>query len=534
MMTSRYASRPSHSSNQSPSLHSTNHQNTHSSLKKSTRNPPNDEPSQEPSEPVASKTKAVVEPRADTHERSPTPSPPRPTRRKLPPRRAATRTDEQRLREMFGDDPFPNRLEQLKKNASIDVANESGDLSTSAAVALAQNDRTQLTNRSDRHQVKASNEFEYSPSNPLTGDSEDRSRAGPSLRPSEKAQKRPLKRRAQDRPEFDTNRYHPGTDEIATLEPTSSVSSPPRTEKRPRLRRDQTNSSNLVGIRSTGIGGRIEIQDINNIEGPATAMLRGDAERQKINRRKHKIDAGDLRMSTDDSRKRLRAISPIEVGSDSDESTSRQRRKRNQKSNTTPKRSKVTSTSKRKGNGKVVMDEQLERFLVVKTHGKKMTDQELDANREFNKLRISKPILLSHIPSECRRIGWNEVDLAEEEIREMDQWTKADLEDGAAQCSFQVEYVSMLRKTVNLKVNERVAEDSGPNFKRFKPKNARLTSYTPVERPLIPLETVRLKGVADWDSPPKGGQSGRDRKKDTGIESEEEAIEFLNSSDSEL
>lgn len=391
-----------------------------------------------------------------------------------------------------------------------------------------------MKTRSDRDQVGASNDSGRSPSNRLTGDYESRASntAGPSLQPSEAPQKRILKRRAQDRQEIDMDRYCSLLDRNATLEPASSVPSPPRPDKRPRLRRDEPSSSAFTdvrstGFRSTGINGRIDIQDINNIEGPATAMLRADAERQKM-KRKYKLDTADITMSPNDSRKKPRAVSPIDEGSDSDEPSSR-RRKRDPKSKTTPKPSKGTGTSKQKEKGKAVVDDKAERFLVVKTHGKKMTDQELEANQEFNKLRISKPILLTNVPSECRRIGWNEVDLAEEEMREMDRWTKEDMEGVGAQCSFQVDYVSMLRKPVNRNANQRVSEDSGPNFKRFKPKNARFSSRTPIERPVIPLETIRLKGIAEWDSPPKHvpNARGRVREKESESESEEEAIGFF-------
>ncbi|EGG09215.1 uncharacterized protein MELLADRAFT_71315 [Melampsora larici-populina 98AG31] len=157
-----------------------------------------------------------------------------------------------------------------------------------------------------------------------------------------------------------------------------------------------------------------------------------------------------------------------------------------------------------------------------------MTDLELDANREFNKLRISKPVLLTSVPSECRRIGWNEVDMAEEEIREMDRWTKEDMEGAGVQCSFQVDYVRMMRKPVGMNAKQRMSEDSGPNFKRFKSKDARFSSNAPIERPVIPLETIRLKGVADWDSPTKNVSRGKDREKESDSDSEEEAVGFQN------
>lgn len=252
-------------------------------------------------------------------------------------------------------------------------------------------------------------------------------------------------------------------DTASTNHATHIPSSPPM--KRQRVERDDSVGTN--NSKTSRPARRVVDADISVIEGPATRFLREKSELEmNALKRKERTDPNDLTGSIEPeapSRKKAREHSVTDDDESSFEDT-RPGRKQIEKD------SKVVGGKKKKKK-EADLEDLSQKYLVVKTRGKKMTEHELEANREFNKLRISKPVLLQTQPVEGRRIGWNEKDFREDEIRQMDEWSKDDVVAAALKCSFKVQYVNLVNKTkaAHGESEDVARDDTGPNFKRFRP-----------------------------------------------------------------
>lgn len=144
-------------------------------------------------------------------------------------------------------------------------------------------------------------------------------------------------------------------------------------------------------------------------------------------------------------------------------------------------------------------------YLKAKVAGKRLTQEEMESNLEFNRLRITKPLLvLKNKPIPSRPIGWDEEDRSENELREMDHWQKREIGHSASKSFFQVKYVHMIRKPpVSSRQRDEIQNDNANrNFKKFKAKNRSTlpcASASPSSRHAIKMETVSLQRGVEGD-----------------------------------
>ncbi|MBW0461336.1 hypothetical protein O181_001051 [Austropuccinia psidii MF-1] len=434
-------------------------------------------------------------------------------------KRAESRTDAVRMKELArlfeDDDVGPSEIDQLKRHARID---ESGDISAATTlVNLGDNNPpVNLTESNSNLPPDPHSTVQLAPPEPTT-----------SLR-----RKLP-KRRAADQDGLDLNKYMPFLAEETTetslahmqeLSNESSQELTSRLSKRQKL--DCLKETEAENTERSGY--RIEELDVSKIEGPATRMLKAEAEKTKNASKSNNLinlsdDSEQPQLYTQEQpsnpRKRRKAPNLVfgtsqRVSSNEDEpgpSRSHERTK-------TPHRQGAANSKPQKATGKAEESTVPDRYLTVKTTGKRLTADELATNLEFNQLRISKPVLMLETkPIATKRIGWNEEDLSEEEMRQMDSCTQQQMEEASAKSFFKVKYVNLTRKSqaASHEVEDSVM-GSRPNFKKFKPKNQALRSYmtpTVIPRNQIEMEIVRLKrgSADDWEATrnPKGISASR-------------------------
>jgi hypothetical protein len=228
---------------------------------------------------------------------------------------------------------------------------------------------------------------------------------------------------------------------------------------------------------------RLDEVDINAIEGPASKMLRETAtQREKSLKRKVSQDLfpsdGDQPSENCEKTQRTQKKARTQTRQAMERSRSdlsaggekATKRKTSGRSNaTSPKKSRSQIKEGEEDEDSELADQ----YLSVKTTGKRLTEQEIQSNLEFNRLRISKPpVLLKTKPIITRPIGWDEEDQSENELREMNDWADKGTQPASSKSFFQIKYVNLAKKIspVPRQVSEhRPVGDRTGNFKKFTP-----------------------------------------------------------------
>jgi len=414
-------------------------------------------------------------------------------------RRTVSRTDNERIDELLPlDEGKVDEMEMLKKLATIN------DPADDTMVSIRDEPRPQGTAQI-LNQTSAENPCS------LDKDSELRS-------PSPESSPPLLKRKAREPAELDLDRYLPFLGQQVRETPASpgqliredclNESAPHK--KRPKLDHCPPDVEPTLTARSAL---QLDEVDINTIEGPASKMLREAAtQRQNSSKRKASVDLSPdeedgpsenlARRQQTQKKARIQTTRKGLERSRSDLSTGNEKgakRKTSARSNAeSPKKTRLQVEEEDEDEAAEIG----EQYLSVKTSGKRLTEEEIQTNLEFNRLRISKPpVLLKTKPISTRPIGWDEEDQSENELREMDEWAHKGTQPASSKSFFKVKYVSLVNKRPPISRQDsghRSADVRSQNFKKFTPKTYQIQPQTsnpsqPYARRSIKMVTVPLK-----------------------------------------
>ncbi|OAV98011.1 hypothetical protein PTTG_11666 [Puccinia triticina 1-1 BBBD Race 1] len=408
-------------------------------------------------------------------------------------RRTVSRTDGERMKELLPHSEVADEIEVLQRLARND--NFGDDTMEAIQVEPPVQSTTQVTS---------------------TGPDENVCRLGPNPEPqlsSPCSSPPPLKRKARAPGGFSFAKYMNflGQETVETPQNLDRVMSEDVPNNPPAKRQKLGHCPDDEPSKITGSTSRLDEVDIHSIEGPASKMLRETAT-QRDNGLKRKADAhlssGEEDMSSGNNgrnnkpqkkariqtrRELERSRSDLSAGGEHDH-----KRETGAHSNTkSPKTSRSHKVDQDEYEGADMGD----RYLSVKTTGKRLTEEEVRTNLEFNQLRISKPqIILKTRPIPTRPIGWDEEDQSENELRQMDDWNRKGTKPDSSKSFFKVKYVNLVKKLPVSRYDseDRSGGDEHLNFKKFKPKNGQTlpqlhTPSQPYARRCMKMETVRLQ-----------------------------------------
>ncbi|KAH9449535.1 hypothetical protein Pst134EB_020359 [Puccinia striiformis f. sp. tritici] len=390
-------------------------------------------------------------------------SPPRPALI----RRTVSRTDDERMKRLLShSEAVASEMQLLKKHATVDVSADD------TLVSIQVEPRTQSTKQ-------ANTQHDDENLGKLDQESGSRSSSPGSPAPI-------LKRKARGQGGLNMSKYmsllseeNSDTpvegDRITTgKELDNPIAKRQKLEHRPAIKSPRANPTVL----------QLDEVDIKSIEGPVSKKLRETAT-QNANALKRKATT-DLYMGEQDvppeiseriekpqKRARIETRQGIERSrSDlSAEGGKATKRKTSARSNAeSPKKSRSQKIDEDEDEATDLGDQ----YLSVKTTGKRLTEEEVQTNLEFNRLRIGKPaVMLKTKPVASRPIGWDEEDKGENELREMDQWGREGARPASSKSFFQVQYVNLVKKMSASRRNpgNMLGGDGITNFKKFQPKN---------------------------------------------------------------
>ncbi|POW07511.1 hypothetical protein PSHT_09925 [Puccinia striiformis] len=387
-------------------------------------------------------------------------------------RRTVSRTDDERMKRLLShSEAVASEMQLLKKHATVDVSADD------TLVSIQVEPRTQSTKQ-------ANTQHDDENLGKLDQESGSRSSSPGSPAPI-------LKRKARGQGGLNMSKYmsllseeNSDTpvegDRITTgKELDNPIAKRQKLEHRPAIKSPRANPTVL----------QLDEVDIKSIEGPVSKKLRETAT-QNANALKRKATT-DLYMGEQDGIERSRSDLSAEGGKAT-------KRKTSARSNAeSPKKSRSQKIDEDEDEATDLGDQ----YLSVKTTGKRLTEEEVQTNLEFNRLRIGKPaVMLKTKPVASRPIGWDEEDKGENELREMDQWGREGARPASSKSFFQVQYVNLVKKMSASRRNpgNMLGGDGITNFKKFQPKNPKsqpqqYTSSKPHVRRTMKMTTVRLQ-----------------------------------------
>ncbi|CAH7686182.1 hypothetical protein BY996DRAFT_7257194 [Phakopsora pachyrhizi] len=392
--------------------------------------------------------------------------------------------------------PYGTRMKGLDLLEDFDGSSQVDELERIRACAEAHGSEVFSTNPQAETVDLGSKLAEHSQPPEGTESAGSGSKDGPSLLETVQATpvRRLLKRKAHNQEVFNINKYMPLLGEEGDLD-ASTLACDRRPEdnlssqsfyKRPRMGIETSSQLDAFPSHIT----RVEDHEVEQIEGPATRMIRIESSLK----RKEPADferGGDEDLA-EDSQERFHKKPRNEQPTASIKRRDNIIVKEGTKATKSPRKPSASNSAKYHDKDDELSQDQ---YLTVKTTGKRLTAQELETNLEFNRLRISKPlVLLKNTQVPTQRMGWDEEDIQEKEIEEMDGWSREDRKNLNAESFFQVKYVKMLRKTQTGNLESLNDIGSSPNFKKFRPKNLASCNEraSEVPRKSIKMETFRL------------------------------------------
>ncbi|KNZ63868.1 hypothetical protein VP01_108g5 [Puccinia sorghi] len=378
-------------------------------------------------------------------------------------RRTASRTDNERMDALLPlDGEKVDEMEMLKKLATIN------NLADDTIVV-----RTAQT----LNQTRAEN--------PCSLDKGSESRS-----PSPDSRPPLLKRKAREPAEVDLDRYLPFLGQQVRETPASpgqlihadclNESAP--LKKRPKL---DHRPPDAEPTRTALSALQLDEVDINTIEGPASKMLREATQRQNSSKRKASTDLSpgeeDGPSENLERREQTQKKARIQTRRQGLERSRSDLSTGNEKG--TQRKTSARSSAKSPKKTRLQVEEEDEneaaeigeQFLSVQISGKRLTEEEIQTNLEFNRLRITKPPVLlktKPISTTTRPIGWDEEDQSENELREMDEWAHKGTQPASSKSFFKVKYVSLVKKQPPISREDsghRSADVRSRNFKKFIP-----------------------------------------------------------------
>ncbi|KAA1099907.1 hypothetical protein PGT21_024492 [Puccinia graminis f. sp. tritici] len=409
-------------------------------------------------------------------------------------RRTVSRTDDERMKELLShSEPGENEIEALQKLARVDD-------SVDETVISIQPEAREETPPPTTNQLGGENTGRL---DPKSGSQSSSLGSSPPLLKREVRGEREL-----NLDQFvtffceETGKKSGNTDQVVIGD---GLIDPPA--KRQKLEHCPEDGSTSI-TRSTS---RLDEVDINNIEGPVSKMLRETAT-QRVHDLKRKattdLSPGDEDGSLENTEKdeqpkkkaRIQSRQELER-SRSDLSAAGEKGTKRKPSGRANAQSPKKLRSQKVDPDEHEAEDLGDRYLSVKTTGKRLTEEEVRTNLEFNQLRISKPrTILKTRPIPTRPIGWDEEDQSENELREMDDWKRQGTQPDSSKSFFKVRYVNLIKKQPVSRhdLEDRPSSDGSPNFKKFKPKNGQAPPHTytpakPYTRRNLKMTTDRLQ-----------------------------------------